>query len=237
MPIHNYPLYLFLMVGTLLSVSSGKLTKTGGITGALVGLLIFKGAGYMGIAMLTVFFISASAASGWQLSKKRQTEIAEKNKGRRTAGQVIANGGVAAILGFINLGRPDLSSLLQLMIAGSIAAATADTLSSELGSIYGCRFYDVLTFKTVKSGPDGVVSLEGSIIGIAGATLIAITYSIGFGFNYYGLVIIAAGTIGNLFDSILGATLERNKWIGNNTVNFLNTCAGGAVCLVLHLFI
>ena len=32
-----------------------------------------------------------------------------------------------------------------------------------------------------------------------------------------------AATFGLLFDSLLGATLERKGWLGNDAVNFLST--------------
>lgn len=237
MSIHDYPVYLFLLAGMIFSVISHKLTITAAITGVVVGLLVYKGVGYTGLTMLVLFFISGSGATSWQLNKKQQLGIAEKNRGRRTAGQVLANGGVAAILGGMAWRIPERAAMMQLMMTGSLAAATADTLSSELGSLYGRRFYDIITFKKVQRGPDGVVSLEGTLIGIAGAALIAITYMVGFGFSYFGWMIIVAGAIGNLFDSILGATLERRHMIGNNIVNFLNTCIGAGICLLLHLFV
>jgi uncharacterized protein (TIGR00297 family) len=227
--------YVVLMAGALLSVVAKRLTVAGGITGFLVALLIFKGAGYAGIEMLALFFIAGSVATGWKSSKKQKTGISEPGSSRRTAGQVIANGGIAALSGGLAWSWPGHSAILQLMMAGSLASATADTLSSELGSVYGSRFYDILTFKKSKPGPDGVVSLEGTLIGVAGAGMIAAIYALNFGCSYFILLIIVAGAIGNLFDSILGATLERKNIIGNNAVNFLNTAIGAAVCFLLAM--
>jgi len=229
-----YLIYIFLLTGALLSVISSKLTITGAVTAVVTGVLVYQGAGYTGIAMLCLFFILGTVSTGWGLKHKHRLGIAEHDKGKRTAGQVIANGGAAAILGGIAWLMPQHALVLQLMMAGCLASATADTLASELGSIYGSRFYDVISFKKVQPGPDGVISLEGTLIGIAGAGLIALTYAIGFGFNPCFFIIIAAGATGNLFDSILGATAERRYLMGNNTVNFLNTCAGAAVCLLLY---
>ena len=79
-----------------------------------------------------------------------------------------------------------------------------------------------------------MVSLEGTLIGIAGAALIAAVYCLANGWSIYFLIIILAGAIGNLIDSVLGATLERRQIIANNTVNFLNTLAGALMCLLLY---
>ncbi len=74
------------------------------------------------------------------MSAKQKVGLAEKNKGRRTAGQVIANAGVAAILGILAMFYPAKVNLFRLMTAAAIASAAADTLSSELGNIYGKTF-------------------------------------------------------------------------------------------------
>jgi uncharacterized protein (TIGR00297 family) len=228
-------IYAILLAGAAISVVLKKLTPAGGITGFVVACLIFIGAGYTGITMLALFFILGTGATGWPAGKKRSTGISKRESGQRTAGQVLANGGAAATLGGLAWYFPVHVALFQLMMAGSLSSATADTLSSELGGVYGRRFYDIITFKKVSPGPDGVLSLEGTLIGIAGAFLIAITYFVGFGCYSSAWIIIVAGAIGNLSDSILGATLERKGLIGNNAVNFLNTCVGAGVCLLLRL--
>ena len=233
MTIQNYAVYTFLIVGMLLSVNFKKLTILAAITGGLTGLLIYQGAGLTGLTMLTLFFILGSGATGWQMRSKQQIGAAEKDKGRRTAGQVIANGGIAALIGAIIWRMPEAAASHHIMMAGSLAAATADTLASELGTVYGKRFYNIINFKKDQRGLDGVVSLEGTLIGIAGAALIAIVYSIGFGWSINFLWIVIGGAVGNLADSVLGATLERKHLIGNNVVNFLNTLIGAVVCLLL----
>lgn len=233
MPTTAIIILLILLSGAVLSYATKKLTLTGAITGALVGILIYKGSGFTGLPLLALFFIAGSWATGWQLNKKETIGAAEQHKGRRTAGQVLANSGVAALLGAIGWYLPGHTSLITLMIAGSFAAATADTLSSELGTVYGRRFFNILTFKKDTRGLDGVVSLEGTLIGVAGALLVAVVYAIGFGWGVPVYWIVLAGFAGNLVDSVLGALLERKGLIGNNLVNFLNTAVGAGVCWML----
>ena len=228
---------IFLLTGMVFSVVGGKLTFAGAVCGGIVGLLVYRGAGITGIFMLAMFFLSGSSATAWQLKKKQHLGLAEKEGGLRTAWQVIANGGPAAIFGALTWLLPAQTTLLQLIMAGSLASATADTLSSELGSIYGSRFYDILSFKQADAGPNGVVSLEGTLIGVAGAAIIAFVYVTGFGFNVFALLIVAAGAIGNLCDSLLGATLERRNLMGNNAVNFTTNCAGAVSCLLLYFLV
>lgn len=222
--------YTTLVVAALISYRTKKLTLSGAAMGTLAGLLIYKGAGLPGLILLATFFIVGTLATKWQINNKAAIGAAEKNKGRRTAGQVLANAGVAAILGLMGWQSPDKTAIIQVMIAGSFAAATADTLSSELGMIYGRRFFNILTFKKDACGLDGVISIEGTLIGLAGAMLIASIYSTSTncGMSFWWITL--AGVIGNLVDSILGAALERRKFISNNLVNFLNTLAGAMIC-------
>jgi uncharacterized protein (TIGR00297 family) len=232
MALYDILIGVFLLLAAILSFVSRKLTLTGAATGLIVGLLVYKGAGLTGIAMLALFFVAGSWATGWQVSKKKAIGFAEQNKGQRTASQVLANGGAAALLGALAWYLPDHAAILQVMMAGSLAAATADTLSSELGTVYGSRFFNILSLRTDERGRDGVISIEGTLIGAAGAMLIAAIYIAGYGPNHF-LIIVIAGIIGNLADSLLGAALERKGLIGNNQVNFLNTLTGALVCWLL----
>jgi uncharacterized membrane protein len=43
----------------------------------------------------------------------------------------------------------------------------------------------------------------------------------------------AGGLFGLLFDSLLGATLERRGWLNNDLVNFLSTASASAFALLL----
>lgn len=233
MSVTNLIAYIFLLAASLISCLTKKLTLPGAITGAIIGLLIYKGAGLTGLLLLATFFIIGTAATKWQAGKKITISPAEKNDSRRTAGQVLANGGVAAVLGLVAWHSPDKVGAAQLMIAGSLAAATADTLSSELGMIYGRRLFNILTFKKDECGLDGVISSEGTLIGLVGAMLIAGVYSAMVGWSISFYLIAVAGLIGNLVDSVLGALLERRGLMGNNVVNFLNTLAGALVCWLL----
>jgi uncharacterized membrane protein len=46
-----------------------------------------------------------------------------------------------------------------------------------------------------------------------------------------------AGFVGMLFDSLLGATLQRPGRLGNDAVNFLSTVFAAAVTLAYGLFL
>lgn len=215
--------FALIIFAALLSVIGRKLNIVAAATGSIIAVFIFIGAGFTGIALLAAFFILGSVATSWKIKTKMQLGFAEKNKGQRTAAQVFANGGIAAVAGLLSYANPPHENLFRLMMAASLASATADTLSSELGTVYGKKFYNIITFKNDARGLDGVISIEGTITGITGSAVIAAIYCIGFGWSENFIWIIIAGAIGNVADSLLGALFERRNYLSNNAVNFLNT--------------
>jgi uncharacterized protein (TIGR00297 family) len=228
---------LILIAGVVVSAWLKKLTPAAAITGGLLGWAIYAGVGYAGLILLALFFITGTAATSWKKKEKLQIKGAAAHQPTRRTGQVIANAGVAAIAGLLATQIPACRSLFFLMIAGALSSAAADTLSSELGMVYGRRFFNILTWKPDERGLDGVISIEGLVIGMAGSVLIALAYGLlvnwdtRFAWDPRVLIIVIAGTIGNLADSYLGALFERRGLMSNDAVNFLNTfiaaaCAG-----------
>ncbi len=230
----NYLLPVILSIGVILSIKTRKLTLPAALTAALLGVMLYLGAKYYGILMAAVLFILASTATAWKTGVKEALGAAEKNKGQRTAGQVLANVGTAGFMGLLCFFYPVKVELFRLMMAASLASAAADTISSELGTVYGKNFYNILSLKQDQKGLDGAVSLEGTLFGLAASVIISAVYAFSFGWNIHFLFIIIAGTIGNLADSVLGATLERKHFLGNNAVNFLNTVVAATVGWMLY---
>ncbi len=232
----DYWLLLFILLSVMImSVAAKKLTPIAAFTGGIIGVCVYIGAHFTGIAMMGAFFILGTAATSLGIKTKIEKRIAEKDKGQRKASQVIANAGVAAIIGLMVYFFPERLILLHLMMAASFSSATADTLSSELGNVWGRRFYNILSFKKDERGLDGVVSLEGTLAGICGSFVIALIFMIGFGWKvWFCLIILLSGTMGNLSDSLLGAALERKGYLKNDAVNFLNTLIAAVVALVLY---
>lgn len=226
---------VFIVASVAATIVFRKLTIAGAFTGGLLAALLYKGFGVTGIVLLGAFFVAGTLATSLGRRKKEQLGIAEKNKGQRTASQVLANGGVAALAGLLAWIYPQYLTAWQLAAAASLASASADTLSSELGSIYGKNFYNILTFKKDACGLDGVISLEGTLWGIAGSIGIALIYIAAYGYNSFTWWIILAGFTGNMADSILGAALERKGWIKNDQVNFLNTLIAALVGLIGYI--
>lgn len=234
----QFVVFFVLLVAIIFySIRKGKLTIAGVITAALTGCLVFLGFGLKGIAIMGAFFLLGNMATSWKMNTKSKLGLTEHTGGQRNASQVMANGGIAAALGILSSLFPSYHPVLFLMMASSLSSATADTLSSELGTLYGRGFYNIISFRKDKRGENGVVSLEGTIIGIFGSAIIASIYALTTGWNVDFFVIIIAGTIGNIVDSILGATLENRDIIKNDLVNFSNTALAAIAGLVISVLL
>jgi uncharacterized protein (TIGR00297 family) len=225
---------VILIAAMVICVKTRKLSIPAAIAGGFVGFLVFAGGGYMGLGMLVTFFLLGTLATGHKKEVKAKLNNDTLHPEQRKAGQVFANGGVAALMGLLILLDPLHATVYKMMLAASLAAATADTLSSELGMVYGRNSFNILTFKKEARGLDGVVSVEGTIIGALGAGLIATIYALSVGFDNNCIYILLAGIFGNLVDSVLGASLERRHFIGNDVVNFLNTLFAALVAQLLY---
>ncbi len=224
-----------LALASYISVLKSKLDKGGGAAAFVTGFLIFVGTGWAGLSLLVSFFLLGTFSTHVGLYKKAKLGLVAVKDSKRTAGQVFANGGVATLLAISSIIFPTYQSIFLLMLAAAFSSATADTMSSELGNLYGKSFYNIITFKKDTRGLDGVVSLEGTLFGIAGSCVIAGVYSCFKGIGTDTFVIILAGTIGNVADSLLGATAERKKLMNNNVVNFSNTAIGALAAFMLKV--
>jgi uncharacterized protein (TIGR00297 family) len=114
----------------------------------------------------------------------------------------------------------------------ALAEAAADTASSEIGQSIGGPAWLVTTWRRVAVGTDGGVSLAGSMAGIGAAALVVIVGMTGKTSWPDAIIVFAASCLGLVFDSLLGATVERRGWLGNDLVNFSSTLFAAGLVVV-----
>lgn len=176
-----------------------------------------------GLPELLALFLLTFTATRFGRRHKERLGTAEPRGGRR-ASQVVANLGVAGLCAGAS------SPLLFLACVAALAEATADTVSSELGQVLGGRTLLITNLREVPRGTDGGVSVAGTLLGAAAAVIVAGMGAVTHPFvPARGALVFAAGTAGLFFDSLLGATVERRGWLGNDLVNFLSTAFAAAL--------
>ena len=184
------------------------LTADGAVAALAVGTAVTWGLGPGGLAVLAAFFVTGSAL----------TQLSGGSGGQRNARQVLANGGVAAIAAAFGAGYG---------AAGALAAATADTWATEIGSYSRTAPRMITSMESVTPGTSGGITPLGTLGGIAGGALIgALAALLGRGGARLALVAGFAGMVGMLADSVAGATLQRRRLLDNDAVNVVATATG-----------
>lgn len=194
---------------------------SGAAAGALVTLVVFVGTGPGGFACVVVVFLLTSLATRFGYRHKQELGTAENREGR-SARQVLANLGVAACASAAMLVRP--SPLFLLAMAAALAEAAADTVSGEMGQALEPRAYLITNFRPVDPGTNGGISLSGTMAGCLAALVVAGACAAAYLIPLPWIALVAAaGVLGMMFDSLLGATLERPGALNNDLVNLLST--------------
>jgi len=221
----------------------GFVDLPGVLAGVVIGTLSYFFTHQQGYALLLLFVVGGSALSKLGIKRKRELNVEEARGGKRGVGNVLANLFVPAmccLLYPLTKGHP----ALLIAYAGALAAAFADTASSEIGVLSSKSPRLLTTLKPVPHGTDGAISSLGLIAAlIASGGLAALGWRAGFyalliddRFNttkyriLAALIVTSAGIAGTLFDSLLGATVENKiPGVGKGAVNLACTLAGAVV--------
>jgi uncharacterized protein (TIGR00297 family) len=180
------------------------------------------------LALLLLTF----AATRFGRRRKEALGLGEGRRGR-TASQVAANLGVAALTGipevashFFLVAPEDIGRLALAAMLAAMAEATADTVSSELGQVLGGQPRLITTFRRAPPGTDGGITPIGTLLGCLAATLVILIGAFVLALpRADALLALAAGIAGLFIDSFLGAIPERAGWLNNDAVNALSTLA------------
>jgi uncharacterized protein (TIGR00297 family) len=256
-----------------------------GALGALLAVAIALGAWRMraltaGGAAAAIFIGTAAVAAGWQwgivlilffvassalsaVAGRRQAPaflgIVDK-RGPRDTVQVLANGGVFAIAAVGTILWPHI--VWSAAGLGALAAATADTWGTEIGSMARSAPRMITTWQRVPAGTSGAVSLAGLAATACGAAFIGgVAMSLGWG-SELAAAAFAGGLAGSASDSLAGATVQQRRrcescsmeteqrihrcgmktrvigglaWLENDAVNLSCTIVGAAVAATLSL--
>jgi uncharacterized membrane protein len=214
-----------------------------------VGVLVLRGTGWEGGAVLAAFFVSSNLVS--RVRPVGAPPGLDPKSDRRDLWQVYANGGAAALgagLGLLN------SALGIWVVTATLAAAAADTWATSTGA--WSRVLPRLPWsgREVPAGSNGGMTLIGTAGGAAGALIVAATGSIATDIPLLLPIGTLIGFFGMVTDSMLGALLQGRfrcpacgvasewrvhrcgaatireggmTWLNNDGVNFVATALAG----------
>ncbi|XP_020098107.1 protein PGR-like isoform X2 [Ananas comosus] len=205
------------------------------LSGAILGFLVMAihiAAGYRFGALLLVFFFTSSKLTKIGQEKKRLLEEDFKEGGQRNWVQVLANSAIATVLVVVvsamtrghgmclDTKKSDVVTALIGGIIGHYACCNGDTWSSEIGILSKAQPLLVTNFKIVRRGTNGAVTLDGLLAAAAAGFVVGLSYVVtalltaecASDVAWRQLLVIpiatAAGLLGSLIDSFLGATLQ-----------------------------
>ena len=181
------------------------LSLSGAVAATVVGTLLFGFGGGPGAAVLLVFFGTSTALS--RFGKRRKSALSFEKGGERDAVQVFANGGVAAVCAAF-LPLFSYSPWLIAALLAALAEANADTWATEVGSLAAAPPRLITTLRPAPTGASGAISLPGTLAALGGAMLIAALAPLWHTTGQVPVAVLAAGFVGALFDSLLGATVQ-----------------------------
>jgi uncharacterized protein (TIGR00297 family) len=232
-------------------------TLGGAVCGGMICFLIMLWTGSFtksvlrsGLTPLILLFVLTFISTRAGKTRKARAGLAEGRRGR-SAAQVIANLSVAALSV-----SPQAANLVQrwmayccvsglydawsfkmvkVMCVAALTEATADTVSSEIGQVFGGTPRMLVGLQRVNVGTDGAVTLLGTGAGIFAGALVAEVGIWALRLSAAdGAIALIAGVCGLFFDSLLGATVERHGWLGNDLVNFASTLFAAALAAVIY---
>lgn len=254
-------------LSTLIAVLAywrGSLASSGAFSAVGVGTLTFGLGGWQWGVVLAIFFVSSSLLSHYKEREKRAASEKFDKGHRRDAGQVMANGGLGALVALLSAVWPH-AFWLPLFV-GIMATVTADTWATELGTLSKRPPRLITTGRVVEVGTSGGVSLLGTAVSFAGGLLIGLVAGL---LTPLPLLLMAllgglGGLAGSLCDSLLGATVQRLyysdmrqketekkidpsghpnrpirgwRWMNNDVVNLLSSLVGGIVAVLIFMLV
>ncbi|XP_051911877.1 transmembrane protein 19 isoform X3 [Hippocampus zosterae] len=219
------------VVLTIRALKRRSLDASGALGALFVGFVLTM-ANLSFFSSLLAFFITSSKLTRWGAAQKKKMDADFKEGGQRNWVQVFCNGGVPTQLALlymievgpgemaIDFGRQYTASWMCLSLLGALACSAGDTWASEVGPVLSpSQPRLITTWQEVPKGTNGGVThvgLAASFLGglaVGGAYLasqVLFVNELQECAPQWPLVLYggAAGLLGSLLDSLLGASVQ-----------------------------
>jgi uncharacterized protein (TIGR00297 family) len=200
----------------LIAISAKAIDRRGFLASLAVGYPILLGGGWRWFVIVATFFVLGVAFTWYRYEYKKKIGSAQEKGGTRNWPNILANGGVAALLGLGGFLGGGLA--FAVLYVGAVSAAASDTVATELGLLNRAPPRLVTDLRrSVSPGTSGGVSpmgLAGTLVASALIGVVAAFLGVASGLQpaYVVAVSVSGGVIGSLADSVAGATFQRKSF-------------------------
>ena len=199
----------------LVAIGASAIDRRGFLACLAVGYPIILGGGWRWFVIVATFFVLGVAFTWYRYEYKKSIGSAQEKGGTRNWPNILANGGIASLLGLGELLGGGL--VFSVLYIGAVSAAASDTVATELGLLNKSP-PRLITHpgRSVSPGTSGGVSplgIAGTFLASAliGAVSAVLGVASGFPAGYVVAVSVSGGVIGSLADSAAGATFQRKS--------------------------
>ena len=229
--------YLLTFFISFYTYKKNLLTLNASLLAFVIAIIFYISGGPLFYTLLLTFFFSSSYMTKLKKErKKEENKIHERSGSKRDSIQVIVNSLAALIMAILYLIYKE--DYYIIAFCSALAATNADTWASEIGILSKHNPISILRLKPVKKGISGGITLLGLFASLLGSFFITFIYFL-FNLNNLSmtilinsLIILLAGTLGSIIDSILGDSIQAKykdneseeiteKKISNNKENEL----------------
>jgi uncharacterized protein (TIGR00297 family) len=226
----RHDLWLAIAVAAALTVPvilARAATLGGTIAGFLhAGWFAWEGGLEVILAFVALVALGVAATRAGR-PKKEGLGAAQAAGGRRAARHVFANAGPAALFLVAGALLGDEGTLFRTAACAALAGSLADTVAGEIGMLSPETPRMLLVGPAVRRGVDGGMTFVGLAASAVASAVVGALVAAGGVLAFWPAF--AGGMTGSIADSVLGATAERARLIGNEGVNFWSSAAAGAV--------
>ncbi len=211
---------------SLVAFGARVLDAWGSVLAFGLALLILYTVGYVWLFLLILFVAVGYAVTKMFWDRKVALGVEEGRKGIRGWRNVMANGGVPAILAATTLLGVSKSDV-AIGFATAIATASADTFASELGVLSNRVHLITKPWQRVPAGTNGGVSSWGQVVALLGAVIASAAAWLLLDLPKDKVWIpVVGGWVGCQIDSVIGALFEEERgraygFLSKSDTNFL----------------
>lgn len=209
----------------------------------LVGALMLLFLGPAGALAMVVLVVVVRRAIRYGQKRRLVLDLAdpEASSHLRT-GRILAGSATPLFLAFLAFStgaadQPDsLHGVFSTACLGALAGAVAAVLGRELGPVFGRTAILATTLRRVAVGTRGAISLQGTLLGAAGALALGLVGAACGLVAPWGIpMVCVAGAAGSYLASFIVASLSSAQRLGSELLLLINTTAGGSTVILLHM--